>query len=79
MFEARVESNKEIKLSRAEFLQLSFTYITPPDRNVRLPVLRDREEFIIDIVHEAYLHEFLKIVELEHQRIALRMFEVLPK
>jgi hypothetical protein len=75
LFEAQVSPDKTITLAKSEFLQLSFTYITPT-------VLRGRESaftFIIDVVHENYLADFLKTIEIEHEQISEYVFDAIGK
>jgi hypothetical protein len=68
LFEAHVQPNKEIKLLKSKHVQLSFNYIT--DTNLA-------HQFMIDIIHEDYLDEFLKIVEHEHEEISSVFFSSL--
>jgi hypothetical protein len=76
LFEAQVQANKDIRLLRSKHLQLSFNYFTP---EVQQAVSRGQSEneFIIDIVYEDYLDEFLKIIEKEHEEISSLFFSVL--
>lgn len=69
LFEAQVGPSKEINLSRSQSLQLSFTYIGP-----RSEWGASEFTFIVDVVHEDYLDEFLKMIETEHERIADHIF-----
>jgi hypothetical protein len=73
LFEAQVQPNKGIKLLRSKHLQLSFNYFTPGLQG------HAENKFIIDIVHEDYLDEFLQMVEAEHETLSLYFFDAMQK
>jgi hypothetical protein len=77
LFEAQVQPNKEIKLLQSKHLQLSFNYFTPEVQQTTYG--QSENEFIIDIVHEDYLDEFLKAIEAEHETISLYFFDAMDK
>lgn len=84
LFEARVDNDKNIELLSTKFVQLSFNYIVPNKIDAqRSPIYRfDQEnhhEFIVDIVHEDYLKDYLKIIEVEHTEIMKHFREFLKR
>jgi hypothetical protein len=74
MFEAQVDSNKRVALLPAKHLQLSFSYKMPvassKERAGGLSTIwTNYHEFIVDIVHEDYLDEFLQVIEDEQDKL----------
>lgn len=71
LFEARVDANKKIDILPVQYLQLSFHYIVPREPSPpRFSVWENLHEFIIDIVHENHLNEFLEDIEKEHETLS---------
>jgi len=69
MFEAIVSSADDINLFPVENLQLSFNYMLPMDSGNR-SLWDSQKTFIVDIIHESYLPQFLKVVDEEHTYLA---------
>lgn len=78
LFEARVDANKKIDLLPTQYLQLSFHYIVPHKSSVyRHSVWDNHHEFIVDIVHEDYLNQFLSDFEDEHGTLSKHLQDVI--
>jgi hypothetical protein len=65
LFEAIVSSQEEIELLPSKHIQLSFNYIVPADPSDN-NIWTSQKTFIVDILHENYINEFLRIIEEEH-------------
>lgn len=75
MFEAQVDDKKEVEILSTKHLQLSFSYKMPvalsKERVGWAPsIWTNYHEFIVDIVHEDYLDEFLQLIEDEQDKLA---------
>ena len=67
LFDARIGPGKTVSITKTDHVQLSFHYMQPDPRiNSKL----SRRQFTVDVIHEDYLAQFLKLVEEEHQVIA---------
>lgn len=75
LFEAQVQPDKEINLIRSKHLQLSFSYMTPGQQTQISGQVEN--EFVIDIVNEDHLNDFLKAIEKELEDIAAYFFNAL--
>lgn len=64
MYAAEVGANKEIRLSSSQHVQLSFNYIEPSLKSIQGS--NRSYQFLIDIVREDYLDQYLSIIEAEH-------------
>ncbi len=62
LFEAHVESADQITLKSADHIQLSHHYTQPTER---VPWWEVEHEFIVDVVRDTYLEQFLRIIERE--------------
>jgi len=69
LFEAVVSSTVDITLSAVDNLQLSFNYMLPLDPRSG-SIWDSQKTFIVDIVHESYLSQFLKVIDEEHANLA---------
>ena len=65
LFEAIVLSQEDIQLLPSKHIQLSFNYIMPADPSDD-NIWASQKTFIVDIVHESYINDFLRIIEEEH-------------
>ena len=65
LFEAQVDSNQNIALTPSGHVQLSFSYMLPK-RRPYASVWEGQQRFIIDVVHEEFLEQFLEMIETEH-------------
>jgi hypothetical protein len=65
LFEAVVKSYEDIEIHQTPFTQLSFNYIIPQNVDDEA-VTSNQKTFIVDIVHETYFSDYLKIIEDEH-------------
>lgn len=72
LFEAQVDSDKNISLAASQHVQLSLSYMLP-QRILYGSVWEGQQEFIIDIVQEEYLEQFLQLVEDEHAILAEKL------
>jgi hypothetical protein len=72
LFDACVKPDKTIDLIPALHIQLAFNYIhNEPSAQSSIWSLQKR--FIVDIIQESYLEQFLKIIEDEHKIIASKV------
>jgi hypothetical protein len=69
LFEAIVSSVDEIELLPSEHIQVSFNYMLPIN-SVYTTIWDSQKTFIIDVIHENYLAQFLKIIDEEHIYLA---------
>ncbi len=70
--QASVSPDKSIELTPNSHIILAFNYIQHEPTN-QGPAWAGQHRFEIDVVHESYLPEFLKIVEAEHRIIASKL------
>lgn len=71
LFEAYVSSDKSVDLKSSKHIQLSFRYIV--GKSVNKSVYEKNEnhqQFIIDVVHDQYIDDFLQLIEDEQQEMA---------
>ena len=66
LFDAQVDSNKNIDLLPVKYLQLSFNYRTRSVTPNTGWTFDNSHKFILDVVHETYLDKFLEVIEEEH-------------
>ncbi len=69
LFEATVDANKAITLTPSNHTQLSFHYMLP-SRSRDHSVWENYHQFIIDIVHENHLTQFLTMITAEHSMLS---------
>jgi hypothetical protein len=72
LFEASVEPDKTIDLQATSHVQLSFSYI-PADRQRQDSAWGNVRRFIVDIVRESYLADYVTIIENEHEALAANL------
>lgn len=72
LFEAHVAANKVIELVPADHILLSFNY-TLPKRSSQRSIWEGQHRFLIDVVHERYLDQFLQIIEDEHAALVMHL------
>lgn len=70
LFVAKVGQQKEITLEEVQYLQLSHHYTLPAKTRTDWDTER---EFIIDIVHESHVDDYLLRMEREHNVIAAKL------
>jgi hypothetical protein len=72
LFEAKVHSYTDISVERADHIQLSHHYIEPytPGKRDSQWLWEKQHEFIVDVVQESYLEQFLSTIEDEHRGLA---------
>ncbi len=68
LFEAQVAPNKVIKLSPSNHIQLLFNYMLPTSSE-KASIWESQQKFIVDVVRENYLDQFLKVIEDEHETL----------
>jgi hypothetical protein len=76
LFEAYIAPDKGITLRRSNHIQLSVNYILPNPAK-RRSTWEIQHHFIIDVVHDTYLDQFLRLVEEGHEQLAQRLYAVL--
>lgn len=72
MFEARVNSARDIDLLRTDYVHLSHHYIEPRGSHPAAPE-QGEHEFIVDVVRTEYLEQFLANIEDEQKAIGERL------
>lgn len=70
LFTAQVNAEKGIALERSEYIQLAYHYIEARQKG--------HHDFIVDIVRETYLDDFLTLLYEEHTLLAEYLRERLP-
>lgn len=75
LFEAEVDAAKKIQLRRAQHIQLLHHRIEPASANDRWSERSGSRlhVFLVDVVHEDYLGEFLTLVEHDHDVLAAEL------
>ena len=66
LYKARVKSDKSVELESADHVQLSFHYTLPIAEKRRRSTWGRQLAYIVDIVHEDHLDQFLAMIESEH-------------
>jgi hypothetical protein len=65
LFEAKIDPEKNIQVLEAPHIQLSFSYMIP-QRERTYSIWEGQRKFIIDIIKENYIEDYLRIIENEH-------------
>ena len=76
LFEAHIAPNKTIDLVISDHIQLSFNYMLPSQSSHR-SIWEGQQRFIVDVVRESYLDQFLEAIEDEHAVLIKHLQEAL--
>ncbi len=65
LFEANIDTENKLQVNEAPHIQLSFSYMIPQSEPT-YSIWEGQRKFIIDLIRENYIEEYLRIIEEEH-------------